>query len=240
MMTKPIMDYILEELLRNSSVQVVGQGRHKKAQLDWRQLSQYALNHTINDFFMLPAAVRTRSVIPVLLERRWTKRVSVFESKEHYIQVRERLAAELMVFLREHGRSEPLLLFEQWESFHPVLRRKLSMIFQLVTAVSEEGDRADTGYIVHKYVVNDDDELMNAFCHFAAVFCSSAFSTLPERIEIHSLLTGQTKRLIPSRRTIVQSEDYLRLLLTLYPDEQQSDHSESDLKISLFPGYKVE
>ncbi|WP_028563078.1 hypothetical protein [Paenibacillus pinihumi] len=218
MMMKPILDYKLEELLRCKCGQ---RDRNKRPQLDWRQLSQYALSHAIKEYFMLPQAARTPLAIPSLLERRWTNRESAFESRAHYSSVQTRLAGELSMLLQEHDEAEPLLLFEQWETFQPDLGRKLSMIFQLVTGVHNGLGGAEAGYVVHKYVVNDNEELMNAFCHYAAVFCSSAFSSLPVRIEIHSLLTGKTKRMFPVQASLAQSIDYLRLMLSLYPDEDK-------------------
>ncbi len=238
---EPIRDYKLEEVLR-SAVSDGCERRQARAAtgalhpLHWRQLSQYALSHAINDYFALPSQARHPQLLPVLLERRWTNRCGAFDSLEHFAQIRQRLGSEMARLLEGRHSDEPLLRFEQWETHHPQLRRRLSMIFQLVMSAEVEdgcaadGSRLETAddlrngqrYIVQKYVVDDSEELLRAFCHYTTVFCSSAFPRLPERIEIYSLLTGRCEVMHPVSNHLQQSVDYVRLALSLLPAEAPS------------------
>lgn len=239
---EPIRDYKLEELLRGSPT---GDRKREQAgaalpsRLNWRQLSQYALSHAINDYYALSPLARHPQLFPALLERRWTNRSSAFSSEEHFVRVRQRLGSEMVRLLERQCGIEPLLRFEQWETFQVELQRSLSMIFQIVLA-AEDGAAANEGaasrsrldndgcpwsgqrYVVQKYVVNDDEELLRAFCHYTVAFCSSAFPHLPERVEIYSLLTGHSEVMRPTAASLQQSIDYVGLVLSLCPAELAS------------------
>ncbi|XEC95456.1 hypothetical protein AB6A23_02450 [Paenibacillus tarimensis] len=206
-----IEDYKLEELLRcpyryHKREKNGGAGRR----LNWRQHVQYAVGHIVNDYYTLPAEARWPGVVSRLADRRWPAGVKQFQSVEHYERTKLRAVSNLTLFLEsEEGARVPMMLFEQWEAYHPDLQVNLSVIFQAVFA---EGGPADTGYVIHKYVVNDDDQLFEAYGHLMTVYCSIAFPELPKRIEVLSVLNGKRHIIIPDSGSLGLSLDYMRLI----------------------------
>lgn len=62
----------------------------------WRQQVQYAVGHTLNDFYSLQPEVRRETPIQFLLERRWPPKGTAFPSLMHYWDIKTAVADELM------------------------------------------------------------------------------------------------------------------------------------------------
>lgn len=208
-----IEDYKLEELLRCPYRYAKRQGAAPavKAEVNWIQLAQLAVSYVVNDFFMASKEERARLSIPDMLEHCWTNKVAKFESPEHYWSIKQRLMEGLQLGLLNDSSTAPILLFEQHQVFVPELQVELMHIFQLVLS-SKDGGPSD--YIVRKYIVDEEEDIIALYQHLTAVFCSSAFGRLPERIELQSVLSGNCYVTHPTEESLEQSLDYMKLAVS--------------------------
>ncbi|WP_409341820.1 hypothetical protein [Paenibacillus sp. MBLB4367] len=182
----------------------------------WQHLVQYAVNHAINDYYMLPSEQRTAIGILNSLDKRWTNKVKSFRSKEHFERVQKIVKHYLVIhLLRDSGGMEPFSLFEKHSVRLPELDAELSMIVQ----VAEWGT---TSFVLKKFIVHDDPNVVRAFLHTAVAICDRAFGRLPERIEVHTLLQGTTYTAVPVEEDVPASLDYLLLMRGLLQDDTDS------------------
>ncbi|WP_127498843.1 hypothetical protein [Paenibacillus glycanilyticus] len=212
-----IEDYKLEELLRCPYRYAKRQGAapSAKAEVNWVQLAQVAVSQVVNAFFMTPEGERSHFSIPDTLDRWWTNKLAKFESPEHYWLIRQRLIDGLHSLLASEQSTTPIILFEQHRVFVPELRVELMQIFQAVLK-SDNGHPSD--YIVRKYLVDEEEEIIALFQHLTAVFCSSAFGRLPYRIEVLSVLSGNRLIVYPDKKSLEKSLDYMKLAVSFMPE----------------------
>ncbi|GLX67437.1 hypothetical protein [Paenibacillus glycanilyticus] len=212
-----IEDYKLEELLRCPYRYAKRQeaAPSAKAEVNWMQLAQLAVSYVVNAFYTTPAEERSRFSIPEMLERWWTNKVSKFESPEHYWSVKQQLIDGLSSLFVTEMSAVPIILFEQHQTVVPELQAELVQIFQLVLN-DNDGEPAD--YIVRKYIVDEDEDMILLFQHLTAVFCSSAFGRLPSRIEVFPVLGGKSRIVHPTAETLRQSMDYMNLAAGFMPE----------------------
>ncbi|WP_338554220.1 hypothetical protein [Paenibacillus sp. KS-LC4] len=215
---KLIEDYKLEELLRCPYRFIKRQTAKKRAgEVNGRQLMQFAVSHIVNDFYELPPHARTANVVKRLAERWWTPRVAKFDNAEHYWDAKLQAIVHLTAFLLEEQEAAPIIQFEQHRTFVEPLDMELTQIFQIV---AEDPYGTNTDYIVQKFVVDEDEDVIVTFQHMTAVFCDSAFGKLPSRIDVLSVMSGQRISYYPSEADIAQSLDYMRLVQTMLPEAE--------------------
>jgi hypothetical protein len=204
--TSEIKDYLIEEWIRCPYKYVQKNVLGISADdLNWRQMVQYSVNHVINDLYMLPKTERSEAKILELIHHRWTNKVRSFHSQAHFQEVRSQVTGNLTYyFLKQQPAHPPMILFEKYSVWIKALNAHLSMIFQHVQ-VSEQS------YILKKYLIDEDPDVIAAYKHMAVVFCNQAFSDLPEKIEIYLLLSGNKIVFEPSKLDINPSLDYLYL-----------------------------
>jgi hypothetical protein len=189
--------------------------------LNWRQMAQYGVNHVINDYYLLPNSERTDAKILELVQRRWTNKISRFYSYSHFHEVRSEIAGNLMYFLLEDQQSTPpLILFERFKVWVDELHVHLSMIFQLVQGTEKS-------YVIKKYLVDEDPDVISMFKHMAIIFSCKAFLALPEKIEVYLLLSGNKLVFEPSQNDIKESIDFLNLTKKLMDDASYYTKSDS-------------
>lgn len=179
------------------------------------QLSQLAVSHVVNAFYSTPEMERPWFSIPATLERWWTNKISKFESEEHYWSIKQRLLDGLHLLLMENKSDSPLILFEQHQVFVQELQVELMHILQLVLR-TEDGEPSD--YMVRKYIVDEDEDMIALFQHLTTVFCASAFGRLPMQIEVLSVLSGNRLVTNPSSESLQGSIDYMKLVTSLMPE----------------------
>ncbi|RXZ80542.1 hypothetical protein EBB07_18505 [Paenibacillaceae bacterium] len=220
-----IHDYKLEELLRCPYKFHKEEARRAAGKFDpnWRQLVQYSVGYIINDYYSLPAQLRNSTALLRIAERRWTNRIGRFGSLERFAQVKGQALANLTRHLdMAQSGLEPLMLFESHDAYIPELGLNLSMILQAVFSLGNTGELAaggePPGYIVRKYLVAADQEIVDAFCHMTAVFCKHAFSQLPQRIEVYGIMEDVLYSIAPDEASLAQSVDYVRLLTGFMPE----------------------
>ncbi|WP_211744912.1 hypothetical protein [Paenibacillus sp. Marseille-Q4541] len=113
---KVLTDYRLEEMLwsEQSWKRLRREEHSKPEEIAWRHRVQYAISHTVNEYYSLLPEVRREVPIQYLLEKRWPRHMTGFDSTDHYWNVKARVTDELTRVLSQ--RTElmyPTLLFEE-------------------------------------------------------------------------------------------------------------------------------
>ncbi|WP_209444165.1 hypothetical protein [Paenibacillus ihuae] len=190
----------------------------------WRQQVQYAIGHTLNDFYSLQPEVRRETPIQFLLERRWPPKGNAFPSLMHYWDVKTAVGDELMrIAPCNHIREIPVMLYEQWHIPVPELAIELAMIFQLVWNSEVSGRCLN----IQKFMVSGNEEVITGFLHMANVFCHKAYGEPAETIEIYSLMDGRRHIFDGAGVALEESLDYVRLLSVFLSQEDSADHKVS-------------
>ncbi|MBW4082959.1 hypothetical protein [Paenibacillus sp. S150] len=185
----------------------------------WRQQVQYAIGHTLNDFYSLQPEVRRETPVQFLLERRWPPKGDAFPSLMHYWEVKTAIADELMRMVSvNHMQEVPVLLYEQWHVPVPVLDIELAMIFQLAWNSAVPGRCLS----IQKFMVNGNEEVITGFLHMANVFCHQAYGMPAETVEVYSLLDGRKAIFDGAGIPLTESLDYVRLLSVFLGREESS------------------
>lgn len=214
----------------------VTQGKGEKATglPRWRQQVQYAVGHTLNDFYSLRPEVRRETPVQFLLERRWPPKGDAFPSLLHYWDIKTAVADELMTIVSvNHLAETPVKLYEQWFVPVPELGLDLSMIFQLAWNAEKPG----RGLRIQKFMVSGQEDVITGFRHMANVFSTRAYGVPPETIEVYSLMDGRKACFDGAAFSYEASLDYIRLLSVFleqaeraerapYPGERRPDRTE--------------
>ncbi|WP_025694201.1 hypothetical protein [Paenibacillus durus] len=202
---RKLHDYVAERALLDMAE---ASGGGKELPL-WRQQVQYAVGHTLNDYYSLTPEVRSQTPIQFLLERRWPPQSRSFLSLLHYWEVKNTISDALVRLVSScHAGEVPFMLYEQWYVPVPELQMNLSIIFQLVWHSRSRGG----GLNVQKFMVCGNEEVARGFIHMANVFCRKTFGAPPESVELHYLMEGEMRRYDGNAYTLEASLDYLRLL----------------------------
>lgn len=205
-MRMQLFDYELEEWLRTYSA--AGPSLPSK-KLTWRQRVQYAVGHAINEYYGMIPDARNRMPVHVLLERRWPKRAEDFLGETHYRHVYLAVIEQLeQIFKEANSMDYPIALYEQWSTNVVELDLNLVMIFQVVW----HSKRTDE-FIVQKFMVQDDAEVIQAFVHMANVFWHSVYGRPADQIDIYTLMSGGKYSYRGKKLPLQPSLDYMNLLV---------------------------
>lgn len=190
----------------------------------WRQQVQYAVGHTLNDFYSLPPEVRRETPVQFLLERRWPPKGNAFPSLMHYWDVKQTVGDELTrIVAANHTGERPVMLYEQWYIPVPELEIELAIIFQLAWNAGQEGRCLN----IQKFVVKGDEAVITGFLHMVNVFCHFAFGKPADTIGVYSLMDGKRHVFDGAGIPLQQSLDYVRLLSVFL---EQKEHAEGWIK----------
>lgn len=216
-------DFRMEHIMLGGAAALAGGGAATGLPL-WRQQVQYAVGHTLNDFYSLQPEVRRETPIQFLLERRWPPKGNAFPSLMHYWDVKTAVGDELMrIAPGNHIREIPVMLYEQWHTPVPELGIELAMIFQLAWN-SEAGGRCLN---IQKFMLSGNEDVITGFLHMANVFCHKAYGEPAETIEIYSLMDGRRHIFDGAGVPLGESLDYVRLLSVFLTQEAAADHNVS-------------
>lgn len=175
----------------------------------WSQQVQYAVGHTLNDYYSLQPEVRRETPVQFLLERRWPPQGTAFTSLLHYWDVKTKIADELMRIVSvNHLQDVPVKLYEQWHVQVPELSIELAMIFQLAWNSRDAGRCLK----IQKFLVGSHEDVITGFLHMSNVFCHYAYGQPAESIEVYSLLDGRRHLFDGAGISLAESMDYVRLL----------------------------
>jgi hypothetical protein len=209
-----IDSYRLEEWVRRSH-------RSKHKGLHWRELTQYAISHCVNDYYSTAPEYRSMKAALRTMEAKWTNKVYKFDSRQHFKQIKDSVANNLSLHLSQtDSLSMPCILFEQ----HQTKVIELDIMFSYIVQTMFGSTQAESAYRVRSYMVDNNPEMMEACYHLTSVFCYSAFAQLPERIEIYAVLQDQLYSYSPSHQSIERSMDYMRLLHELVAEAGSTQH----------------
>lgn len=206
-----LADYQLESWIRAYFSE---HGHNSPQDSDWKQLTQYAAYHAINEWYSLHPKSRTKQTLTELFERRWTNKVHKFGSSEFYGDVKHIVTAHLYGFLSDTCSSEsPLMLFENMNVWVKELDISLSMIVQVMESFK-------SSFVIHKYMIDPCQAAMELFIHMTVVFCYEAFGQLPEHLKIFQLMSGERHTLSTLDCDLSKSMDYLRLVKEAYNESR--------------------
>ncbi|TMV45149.1 hypothetical protein FE783_30290 [Paenibacillus mesophilus] len=211
-----IEDYKLEELLRRPFRNNEPGADYPGLCTDitWRQIVQYSASHIVNDYFSLTPEQRSAEAIDKSAHRRWSNRAYKFESADHYHYIRNVTVSNVTRFLSEDRDIVPLVLFESFRRHIPSVNSDISFITQVLYRT---GSGKESPYVIQKYLVDDDPGVIAGFRHIAVLFGSEAFGSLPGRIEVFGVLSGNRYVFRPQPEEIAKAADYIRLLRDYMP-----------------------
>ncbi len=199
--------------------EISGSGAPSTGLPRWRQQVQYAVGHTLNDFYGMPPEVRRETPVQFLLERRWPPKGGAFPSLMQYWDVKQAVADELIrIVAGNHPGELPVMRYEQWHVPVPELSVELSVIFQLAWASRQKGRSLN----IQKFMVHSNEEVISGFLHMANLFCHMAYGEPADTIEIYSLLDGGRHSVDGAELPLQESLDYVRLLSVFLEREEQA------------------
>lgn len=213
-MNKILIDYQLEEMLwSEKSWNQIRKKEKVRERYVWRHRVQYAVSHAVNEYYTLLPEVRREVPIQYLLEKRWPRQISDFDSVDHYWQVKFQVTNELIRVMSQRAEYlYPTLLFEELSIFVPVLQMDLTVIFQTAWQLDMNSSSQLT---IHKYMVSFHPEVIKAYQQLATVFCVHAFGKLPHCIEVDCLMEGMKETYIPDDEDYLLALDYIKLAFPL-------------------------
>lgn len=214
---KTITDYHLESFARcpnqfyYNHVLQLSPGKH------WKQAVLFACHHVIHGYHQLPPECRTVGNILTLIEKAWRPiGFQMFDSAAHYYTVIAKTTDHLLEFLTKGNRTEPpLLLYQKLTAYIKELETQLSITFEIVEWSSQT-------FVIKKFLVEADDEILQLYYHLLVVFANKVFETLPENIVMMTLLDGKKQVFTPREKDIPESMQYLqkmKYLLQHVPEE---------------------
>ncbi len=214
-------DFRMEHIMLGGAESLAG-GAASTGLPRWRQQVQYAIGHTLNDFYSLQPAVRRETPIQFLLERRWPLRSSAFPSLMHYWDVKTAVGDELMRLAPvNHTHEISVMLYEQWHTPVPELEVELAMIFQLAWNSQRSGRCLN----IQKFMVSGNEDVITGFLHMANVFCHKAYGQPADTVEIYSLLDSRRHIFDGAGVPLAESLDYVRLLSVFLEQDRAADRN---------------
>ncbi|WP_313641883.1 hypothetical protein [Paenibacillus sp.] len=218
---KRLHDYRMEHIMLGGA-ENLSSGTPATGLPRWRQQVQYAVGHTLNDFYSLLPEVRRETPIQFLLERRWPPKGDAFPSLLQYWDIKTSIADELMrIVSSNHLQEIPVMLYEQWYVPVPELKLELSMIIQLAWNSLQNSRSLN----IQKFMVNGNEDTIAGFLHMTNVFCYAAYGEPAETVEIYSLLEGSKYSYHGHTFSQKESLDYVRLLAVFLEKEVLADGS---------------
>jgi hypothetical protein len=212
---KRLYDYRMEHIMLGGAANL-SSGSPATGLPRWLQQVQYAVGHTLNDFYSLLPEVRKETPIQFLLERRWPPKGDAFPSLLQYWDIKTSVADELMrIVSNNHLQEIPVMLYEQWHVPVPNLNLELSMITQLAWNSSQSGRSLN----IQKFTVSGNEDTIAGYLHMTNVFCHEAYGEPAETVEIYSLLEGRKYSYKGHAIPYKESLDYVRLLSVFLDQE---------------------
>ncbi len=223
---KTITDYHLESFIRcpykfyYQHVLLIN-----SSQLQWRQVVQFAINQVVDHFYQLPLNAQNTVNAMKLINRFW-ENVSpkLFESKVHYYMVLAKTTDHLLQFLSEKKKEKPpLFLYQKLNTYMEELETQLSLTFELT-------EWSTQSFTIKKFLVEANEDIIDLYHHLLVVFSHEAFGTLPEKIEILTLLEGKKYTFSPTIDHIAQGIMYLDYMKNLlqHPDHYSKTNSKRE------------
>ena len=127
----------------------------------------------------------------------------MFASKAEYYIVLAKLTDHLLQFVeRDDSQTPPLFLYEKFQTYMEELGVHISMTFEV-------GEWSTESFIIKKYVIDADEEMLALCQKLMTVFSYKAFGILPGKIEVINLIEGTKYEYIPKQEDIITGMDDL-------------------------------
>ncbi|HWO96987.1 MAG TPA: hypothetical protein VNM45_11730 [Bacillus sp. (in: firmicutes)] len=188
--------------------------KNRSPHMTWEKTVKSAVKQILKGYFQLPEQERTALSVLKLIEHQWGRiNVRLFQSKMHYYTVLAKITDYLLQELGTCSRIiPPLFLYEKYR----VTVAELGIDLAVEVDV---GEWTADSYKIKKFMLDDSEEVRNAFVHLMAVFSRHAFNQLPDSIEFCCLMTG-TKHEVCIKE--VQYEESLHFLGLIKSTLEQS------------------
>lgn len=200
------------------------------SQVRWRQLVQSIINQVVHSFYQLSPNEQNKLHILKLVDRYWENvNPQLFESKVHYYMVLAKTTDQLLQFLMARTHQQPpLFLYEKMNTYVEELELDLALTFELV-------EWTNNSFMVKKFLVEADEEMVQLYLHMLVVFSDKAFGKLPERIEIITLLEGKKYRFSPTMSNVEQGIVYLNEMKSVLKHPKYYSKTNSLIECSSCP-----
>ncbi|MBU5219201.1 hypothetical protein KQI67_21250 [Bacillus albus] len=172
--------------------------RREPSSFEWQQIAQMIVNRIINEYYTLPVGQQTKIVLLILIEKYWKKvRINMFASKTEYYIVLAKLTDHLLQFVeRDDSQTPPLFLYEKFQTYMEELGVHMSLTLEV-------GEWSTESFVIKKYVVDADEEMLALCQKLMTVFSYKAFGILPGKIEVINLIEGTKYEYIPKQEDII-------------------------------------
>ncbi|KEK23645.1 hypothetical protein BAGA_07920 [Bacillus gaemokensis] len=190
--------------------------RREPSSFEWQQMVQAIVNQIISDYYTSPPEKQSTVFLLELLEKHWHKvQISMFASKAEYYIVLAKLTDHLLKFVKnEASEMPPLFLYEKFQTYMEELGVQISLTFEV-------GEWSTQSFVIKKYVIDANEEMLALCQKLTAVFSHKAFGVLPERIEIVSLIEGTRYDYVPKEQDIIAGMSDLHRMKEML---QQPEH----------------
>ena len=120
----------------------------------------------------------------------------MFASKTEYYIVLAKLTDHLLQFVeRDDSQTPPLFLYEKFQTYMEELGVHMSLTLEV-------GEWSTESFVIKKYVVDADEEMLALCQKLMTVFSYKAFGILPRKIEVINLIEGTKYEYIPKQEDI--------------------------------------
>ncbi|WP_459500984.1 hypothetical protein [Bacillus sp. C1] len=172
--------------------------RREPSSFEWQQMVQAIVNQIISDYYTSPPERQSTVFLLELLEKHWHKvQIRMFASKAEYYIVLAKLTDHLLKFVKnEVSKRLPLFLYEKFQTYMEELGVGISLTFEV-------GEWSSQSFVIKKYVIDANEEMLALCQKLTAVFSYKAFGILPERIEIVNLIEGIKYDYVPKEQDIM-------------------------------------
>jgi len=195
--------------------------RREPSSFEWQQMVQSIVNQIIIDYYTSPVEKQTTMLLLKRLEKHWDKvRIGMFASKAEYYIVLAKLTDHLIQFVKnDAGKTPPLFLYEKLQTYMDELGVHISLTFEV-------GEWSTQSFVIKKYVVDANEEMLALFQKLTAVFSYKVFGILPERIEVVNLIEGTRYESVPKEQDIMDGmNDLYRMKEMLQQPEYYTERT---------------
>lgn len=193
--------------------------RREPSSFEWQQMVQSIVNQIICEYYKSPIEQQTTVRLLELLERHWGKvRIGMFASKAEYYIILAKLTDHLLKFVKsEASKTPPLFLYEKLQTYMEELGIQIALTFEV-------GEWSEKSFVIKKYVVDANEEMLALCKKLTAIFSYKAFGILPEKIEIVNLIEGTRHSYVPKEQDRIDGmDDLYRMKEMIQQPEQYTD-----------------
>lgn len=183
--------------------------------LPWTQIVQVIVNRIVGEYYTTPNEKQTSLLLLELLEKHWRKvHIRMFSSKSEYYVVLAKITNNLLQYVKsDKSGIPPLFLYEKLQTYMEELGIHIALTLEV-------GEWSAQSFVIRKYVIDTNEDMLALFQKLTAVFCYKAFGVLPERIEMFNLIEGISHICIPKQEDVAAGMNYLQTMKEMLQEPQ--------------------